>query len=194
VGKSHREVREMLLAELELHGIEASAEQMDVYMYSIFKGLSSGDGDGGAPAEMPQSGLKRAGARALNNVIPQYEPSKRTRFLHPDYSKPAAEVVLEGRALSYLARAESSVSSEAGPGHARVDVWLSRDNGERTADQITVNGQTGRLGLLPVADARAFIVYLDHATASGFTLMVRGYLRHDADGTPHMYVYAPGGF
>jgi hypothetical protein len=193
-GKSHLEVREMLFIEIGQRGIEASPEQIDFYMYSIFKSLSA-DRESGSerPRRWWPPRAERA-RRALKEVMPQYSPSRRTILLHPDYSRPGAEVELDEHVPSRLARHDRSTPGGPDSGQSRLDVWLSRDAREQARNTVFVNDQNGRLGSLPSIAGMAFSAHLDEAKASGFTLMARGYLQNDADGVPHLYIYLPGQF
>jgi hypothetical protein len=199
-GKSHDEVRALYLAELRARDISpppANQLKRDVTRIIDASAHLAGRGaatDRRAPSAPGPLDSLRFAARAIRNagqvreqLLPQYRPGRRTKYIHPDRSAEPIRVVLEPGAGQWLA-AGRHLPRTADPA-TRVDVWLDFTVATAGDRLVRVHISDFLVGVLRPEDGDEFRAEIEDAQRGGYVLMTSGFIAGGDESTTAFYVY-----
>jgi len=199
-GKSRNEVRTLYLAELRARDISPPpADQLKRDVTRIINASAYVAGQGTSDHRRPTSGpgpLDQLlfAARAIRNagkvreqLLPQYRPGRRTKYIYPDRSAEPIRVVLEPGAGQWLA-AERHLPRTADPA-TRVDVWLDFAEPAAGDQLVRVHVSNYLVGVLRPEDGDEFRAEVEDARRGGYFLMTSGFIAAGDENSTSFYVY-----
>jgi hypothetical protein len=198
-GKSRDEVRELYLADLRARDISPPpGDYLEMDVTRIISASARNAGQGaearGRPTAaprplsrllLPARAIKNAG-RIREQLLPQYQPGRDTKYIYPDRAAEPIQVVLEPGAAQWLEVARN-LPRGADPA-SRVDVWLDFGQAGNDDRVVRVHIRDYLVGVLLPDDGDQFRAELEDAQRGGYFLMTCGFIANRDDSTG-FYVY-----
>jgi len=199
-GKSRDDVRELYLADLRARDISPPPSdylEMDITRIIRASAWKAGQAaeERGRPTSsprplsrlhLPARAIKNAG-RFREQLLPQYQPGRDTKYIYPDRTAEPIRLVLEPGAAQWL-EVGRNLPRRADPAN-RIDVWL--DFGEAGSDDrvVRVHIRDYLVGVLLPDDGDQFRAELEDAERGGYFLMASGFIANRDKGPADFYVY-----
>lgn len=193
-GRGRDEVRALYLAELRARDVgQPPDDYLEMDVTRIINASVWKAGQGSAAQPQPLSGpgpidrllmparAIRSAAKIREHLLPQYRPGHETKYIYPDRSAEAIQVVLEPGAGQWLTSGQH-LPRGADPA-TRVDVWLdfaAAITGDRL---VRVHVRDYFVGVLPPEGADQFRAELEDAERGGYFLMTSGFIARDEGST-----------